>query len=273
MNQKTFAAAALSLTLAFGACADDENRGNLSNPDWKITLDIDLPHAREVRLHTVFWQEAYSFADWEEPFVDWGDQAAGGPTRLPHAYEAGQYTITLQGKGGLSLTCPGICLKSIDISQCSTLGCLNVCDNDLSELSLGEQEYLQVVECDTNNISSLDLLRYPQLKTLSCAHNALDSLDLSKNPYLERLCCNDNNLQKIKLGLLFNLTYVAIHNNPLSDEAYNAIFNALPAKTEDNPGLILLDPGKGDVSILAKKYWRRSYPSQFQQTGDSETNQ
>ena len=261
MNKSLINALAFVFTFTFGACLGDDDNGKDPNRDWEIALEIDLPEAQDVVLDAFFRQEGTSYDKWQEPIFDWGDGESADPSHPAHSYAAGKYTITIQGNGWIGLYCTNIHLVSFNTNLCTSLDFLDVSHNDLTELYFGEQEELANLNCDSNNISKLDISACPQLKTLSCAYNSIDSLDITRNLYLGKLYCNDNNLKAIKIGTLFDLEYVAIHNNPLSDEACNAIFNALPAKSADAPGTILLDPDKGDVSILEAKNWIPTYPS------------
>lgn len=239
----------------FVGCSDDDN-----SSDWTITMTVDLPQADTVALGFIHRADL-AFR------IDWGINSGETQYENKRYYSPGRYTITLNCQAWFGLGCSSSYLVALDVRQCPELGWLKCVNGQLTELDLSNQSRLGYLQCDTNQIAALDLSHCGELETLSCSHNNLSSLDVTRNLLLEKLCCNDNNLTEIKIGTSFDLEYVAIHNNPLSDEACNAIFNALPAKSKDTPGTILLDPDKGDVSILEAKNWIPTYPAD-----DSNTN-
>ncbi len=87
-----------------------------------------------------------------------------------------------------------------------------------------------VLSCANNgeNITGIDISRNLGLKWLICPNNSISSLDLTRNSLLEQLNCSNNNLTRLDISRNYHLTYLALDKNPISTNALNEIYCALP---------------------------------------------
>lgn len=253
MRKLFHCAFALAFAASLVACADDEPIGGEPDFTWEITMGVDLPKRDTIRFATLEEDNAIMS-------IDWGDDDKKTIERYAHYYDPGQYTIVMRGDGRLSFECSGIHLVELDVSKCPHLYELICPQNELTSLDVSNNPNLQILHCNDNMLKSIDLSANKELRTLALANNNLDSLDVSKSPWIQSLQCDDNPMTALRLGTQFDLSYLSIDGTLLSEEAYNEIFKLLPAKTEDEPGMISVDEGKGDISIAQDRHWMVLYP-------------
>ncbi len=85
-------------------------------------------------------------------------------------------------------------LDSIDLGEVTNLQNLNVSNNNLDTLNLAAQNLLETLNISVNQINVLIPESLPLLTELICNDNNLGDLDLSMNPALTQLNVSDNSL-------------------------------------------------------------------------------
>lgn len=115
------------------------------------------------------------------------------------------------------LSCWGIGLTKLDLSNVPMLSSLQCGGNQLSELDLSIVPLLDELEVDKNKVTELSLSHVPLLSRLSCGDNQLTALDLSRVPLLSSLSCNGNQLTALDLSSVPELRWLACGSNQLSE--------------------------------------------------------
>ncbi|MBQ7278732.1 MAG: hypothetical protein IJR17_06005 [Clostridia bacterium] len=129
-------------------------------------------------------------------------------------------------------------LTVLDLSENEKLTTLYVQDNPLTELFLGGNGELEVLDCSGCQLTNLDLSQNVALLSLTCSNNPLEGLelttllelkelfcencgltelDLSKNTKLEQLYCANNQLAELDLNQCVNLILLSCQNNQLEE--------------------------------------------------------
>lgn len=126
------------------------------------------------------------------------------------------------------LDCHGNQLTSLDISKNTALIELICSGNQFTSLDVSKNSALTKLVCTFNQITSLDFSLNTVLTDLDCSFNQITSLDVSKNKELIFLSCNGNELtsldvtKKVSLKQLncgYNqLTGLDVSNNTLLEE-------------------------------------------------------
>lgn len=98
---------------------------------------------------------------------------------------------------------------------------LNCSDNELSEIDLSFNKYLNVVDCTNNKLKKLDISGCTALKKLDCKTNSLSSLFLLYCENLQYLNCSENNILELALNGKKNLRYINCSTNKLASLALN----------------------------------------------------
>ena len=115
------------------------------------------------------------------------------------------------------LSCGFNSFTSIDVSKCNYLTELNCSSNQISELKLGDQKELVILECGNNIISgSLDISSFMKLEKLECSFNQLSEIIIGDKPELIILRCSGNLLSGLELGKLPKLKCLEISYNNIS---------------------------------------------------------
>ena len=112
------------------------------------------------------------------------------------------------------LSCAGIDLVELDLSNVPALTELWCDHNKLTELDLSNVPSLYFVNCESNQLTELDLTNVPALTNLYCQNNQLTELDLSNVPALTTLVCYSNQLFELDLSRV-----------PALDRRYTQIFS------------------------------------------------
>ncbi|MDE6368347.1 MAG: hypothetical protein K2K94_03835, partial [Muribaculaceae bacterium] len=84
--------------------------------------------------------------------------------------------------------------EKLDVSNNQILSSLDVSQNKLTLLQLGEQEKLTALNCSDNPLTTLDVTECPELTDLYYQNCQLSTLDLSKNSKLEWVYAFNNGI-------------------------------------------------------------------------------
>ena len=103
------------------------------------------------------------------------------------------------------------------IEAFSNLRTLVCSSNQLTNLDISQNTFLQVLSCDSNQLTNLDITQNTNLQDLSCAFNQLTNLDLTQNTTLVYLDCNNNQLENLILPISTFLTDINCNNNQLEN--------------------------------------------------------
>lgn len=106
-------------------------------------------------------------------------------------------TLTSGIKAVKTLWCDENRLKTLTLTQATTMEQFVANDNALTSVNMGGKALLQSVLLDNNNLESLDLSRATTLTTLSCAGNKLSLIDYGteNTGKFNYINCSDNNLR------------------------------------------------------------------------------
>ena len=132
-------------------------------------------------------------------------------------------------------------VRSINITQNSTLSELRISRNPIENIDVSGCLGLKLLEVSVCDLKSLDLSKNLLLRTLLCEHNSLNNLCLKNNTQLELVRVNSNDFDSSALNKLF----YSLHENP--HPYYYFTKNIL---VSNNPGSSACDP-----SIATKKGW------------------
>jgi hypothetical protein len=129
----------------------------------------------------------------------------------PHIYNAqGNYRVNIFGVD--STYCPltlfhldyrsdnDYKINSIDVRSAPELIKLEICDEEISNLNVGQNKKLKYLWCDRNQITNLNLSNNPLLVELSCHSNNLEYLDLSNNHRLFFAQLGYNNIANLDVS-------------------------------------------------------------------------
>ncbi len=81
--------------------------------------------------------------------------------------------------------------------------------NDLTELEVGQNEYLTYLACMDNQITQLDVSQNKKLKYLYCLRTPLQQLDVTQNTELTDLNCRYTQLQQLDVSKNKKLKYLS----------------------------------------------------------------
>ena len=126
----------------------------------------------------------------------------------------------------------------INVSDCTSLSCLNCSlnnikeiityntiklkilycrKNQLTKLNVAECKALKVLNCEYNYLTDLNLQNLTNLKELYCDFNKIASLNINNCKSIELLSCNQNQLTTLDLRDLVHLRYINCSLNKLID--------------------------------------------------------
>lgn len=86
---------------------------------------------------------------------------------------------------------------------------------EITELKVSENHYLEALWCSTNKLKSLDVSKNVALRVLYCDDNELNTLDLSQNIKLLDLLCDGNNLNKLDVSKNTMLKTISFRSNQI----------------------------------------------------------
>ena len=150
---------------------------------------------------------------------------------------------------------------SVATANIYSLGYLNIWNREISDLT-GIEDFtsLGVLDVGENQLTSLDLSNNPLLVELWCNSNQLTSLDLSNNTNLIELFCSDNQLTSIdvsnntSLDILYlsgnQLTTLDLSNNLALSDLYSYNNQLTSLDVSNNTALDELDLGTNQLTSL-----------------------
>lgn len=167
----------------------------------------------------------------------------------------GLISLNVSGNKNLvDLRCKGNHLDAIDLTACSSLGTLDISNNEfsildvkglplyffyaennqLTELDVSQNLNLSDLLLGNNQLTELNVSKNQYLSTLGIENNQLTSLDLSNNPDVIVLKASFNPITDLNLGKNESLMYLYLehlplrvfNNNPISDTSF-AIYSQL----------------------------------------------
>jgi Leucine-rich repeat (LRR) protein len=103
------------------------------------------------------------------------------------------------------------------IEDFTALEYLDVSNNNLTNLNLNQNAFLEILNCSTNVVlTSLDVSQNLALVLLRCGINQLTTLDLSHNNALNYLTCHDNQLTSLDVSQNTALATLVCQENQLT---------------------------------------------------------
>ena len=157
------------------------------------------------------------------------------------------------------LECSNNQLTNLDLTKNSYLEQLECAGNQLVNLDLSKNTRLEYLECYSNQLTSLDVSKSSDLLELYCDSNQLSNLDISNNTALELLVCRHNKLTSLDISQNEDLWDFFFSNNLLTSlnlKNGNNGFDFLDGR--DNPDLQCVDV---DNPLIAKEDWTSSFDS------------
>mgnify|MGYP000455462647 CR=1 FL=1 len=103
------------------------------------------------------------------------------------------------------------------IQSFSNLKILHCDNNNLSELDVTQNSFLENLRCDHNNITNLNVSQNLELFYLFCSDNLLTSLEVTQNPSIGGIYCNNNQLTNLDVSQNPNLGTLYCENNLLTE--------------------------------------------------------
>lgn len=100
-----------------------------------------------------------------------------------------------------------------DFTALKSLICRN---NNILQLDLSGNPFLEFVNCQNNSITNIDLTNCPNLETLFADDNELTSINLNQNPLLEKLILSQNGVSSINLQNNVLLKTLAMADNGIT---------------------------------------------------------
>ncbi len=97
------------------------------------------------------------------------------------------------------LSCYGLRITELDVSQNTQLELLNCIDTRITELDVSTNKNLKTLECAKTRIASLDLSQNVSLEQLNCSESFVKTLDLSANVNLKSLNCSATGITELDL--------------------------------------------------------------------------
>ena len=115
-----------------------------------------------------------------------------------------------------TLYCSNNQLVNLDLSQNLYLESLNCAENSLISLDISQNLALTVLRCSNNELTSLDISQNLALTDLDCGFNQLTNIDVSQNTSLVHLLCDNNQLSSLDVSQNTALVSLLCYNNQLS---------------------------------------------------------
>ncbi|WP_172916778.1 Ig-like domain-containing protein [Capnocytophaga canis] len=139
-------------------------------------------------------------------------------------------TVTIYGKVTI-LNCSQNQLTNLDVTKNPYLNDLDCYSNQLIDLDISKNTKLQGFDCADNQLTNLDISKNTELVSLWCINNQLTSLDISKNTNLTILWCGANQLRDLDISKNTKLNWIYIVNNNLTPASKQKIIDDLPTRS------------------------------------------
>lgn len=105
----------------------------------------------------------------------------------------------------------------LDLNECKDMVFLDLYNNKISSVNVGEMPAMRILGLQSNEISSLDVRGLPVCQGIDAGKNHIASIDVSQNPELVELYINDNRFTEIDLSQNKKLKYFYCHNNVITE--------------------------------------------------------
>jgi hypothetical protein len=153
-------------------------------------------------------------------------------------------SINLAGLSQLThISCDGNNISGpVDLTVTNQLLLVNLANNNITELNLGNQPNLTYLFCNSNNLAVLDLQGLPMLFSLNVNDNNLTSIDLSFCPQINFIRLREN-----------PLGYVNLKNGTLMQ--YGMIDYFTISHSGSLPIYVCVDEGEEDVASTYFEIW------------------
>ncbi|WP_104734195.1 T9SS type A sorting domain-containing protein [Hanstruepera ponticola] len=133
------------------------------------------------------------------------------------------------------------------------LSCYN---NEIQNLDLSENEFLERLSIDNNQLTSIDLSPLVNLQYLYCSNNQLTEIDLSNNLFLRSLQVDTNDLTELDVSGNFNLNYLQCNSNLMLTylNIKNGVGSDLGIELTELPSLEFICVDEERVSFLTSLF-------------------
>jgi len=155
-------------------------------------------------------------------YVDWGDgvlneySVGTSATAITGTPSNTSDTIKIYSSNFTDISCPGIKLTYLDVSNCPSIQYLRCQENSLAYLNVSNASSLLNLTCYDNNLDTLDVSDCSSITSFDCHSNVLTSIDLSNSINLQQLNCSNNSLNSLDLSNNANLTELYCEENKLT---------------------------------------------------------
>ena len=105
----------------------------------------------------------------------------------------------------------------LDLSECKDMVFLDLYNNRIKSVNVGEMPAMRILGLQNNEIASLDVRGLPVCQGIDAGKNSLESIDVSQNSELVELYINNNRFTEIDLSHNPKLKYFYCHNNGISE--------------------------------------------------------
>lgn len=105
----------------------------------------------------------------------------------------------------------------LDLSECKDMVFLDLYNNRIESVNVGEMPAMRILGLQNNKIDSLDVCGLPLCQGIDAGKNNIGSIDVSQNTELVELYINDNRFTEIDLRCNPKLKYFYCHNNGISE--------------------------------------------------------
>jgi len=213
-------AAALLLSAAFTSCKKDDDKKNVDDTDYVMTMTSQKEGYARIILRG---QGTIT--------IDWGDDTGIESVTFPESSYRSAFEHYYSGKNDRTITITG---------HVTRLDCPY---NQLKSLDVSKNPALIWMECYGNQLTNLKVNGAIALTNLLCDSNQLTGLDVSGATALEELNCRSNQFTAAGLNALFD----TLHDNIVDYGGKNVYIG-------DNEGTNSCSP-----SIAIEKRWKVNY--------------
>nr|MBP3598814.1 hypothetical protein [Eubacterium sp.] len=117
--------------------------------------------------------------------------------------------------GITELDCAHNNLQLLDLSTLTNLKTIDTSYNDLTELTVGKDNVLEVIDCSDNNLTALNLASMTTVLSLDCSNNDISNLNVSGLYQLKTMDCSDNALPSLAVEGLVALEELYADGNAI----------------------------------------------------------
>lgn len=159
--------------------------------------------------------------------------------------------------------CPNTLLESLDISSCASLKTIDCYDNSqLTSLKANGCKKLSTIRISgCKKLTSIDVSGCVTLEKLDCSNynpnlvGQLTSLDVTGCITLRVLDAQFNQLTTLDISTCTALEELGCRGNQFSENTMDIIYNALPNRSGESKGKIVVSRPDGNTTIAKNKNW------------------